>query len=791
MMLRSTSTRVVVSLIGTLIAVASTATAASGRDEGPLPETGLQRLAGVAAAGSTGGGGNGGNTASTTSRTRTFSSAAYVDYKRRGGEPSNAIDRYPFPGQSSDPKAQCASGQTSCFKDLAYVSAPEGLPGYSFFWKSDDLGASFRLPQHLPATGNNPGQGPGGGDSHQAVGELTHNVFFLDLPGDCITFNRSTDLGESWTTDPLGCGLEPGAIDDRQWVDTDEIGAPGTVSGNVYVSFIDGTNQSQPTLALARSQHDGAQGSFATDSVCNTLTQGQSPSSPANDDEPTACPDPLDEQLNVAGPVVADKQGDRSRSGSHELYIPFIRSTENDAGVPDDKLYIARSTDGAQTWTRRLVADLGAHAADNIFPQLTLDHAGNVYFTWSQTQGSRDASNGGGEQDVFYAYSTDRGTTWSKPIDLTGERGDSAIFPWMQGGDAGQVDLVFYKANTGLNSDLAFVDANGNQCTEGSPGCNPNPSVWNVYFSQSQNALNTGPNFKAIQISDRPNHVGPICTGGTGCENNGGNRNLLDFFTVDVDHLGAAHVVWADDNNSRNFTRNLYSRQLSGSSVYRNTQINLQSSWPTTDHSATDRAGDVFDALGAPEGSCSGMDVLGSSAQRSGDQLTVTLRLNAPPNKAAAIACSNAPVVGATGGLWGAEFWASAPTDPDDPGAPNDNFYVAFVDDLTGPHGELGRVNNFNPTLQSLEFSQKRPATVGGSCVTDPAAQPCTLTLTADLSSLGVKPGAGLYSLTGLSTYLTGTTNQPPFLRVSTGNSEQADAAAPFDVNGTGQTATP
>jgi hypothetical protein len=77
---------------------------------------------------------------------------------------------------------------------------------------------------------------------------------------------------------------------------------------------------------------------------------------------------------------------------------------------------------------------------------------------------------------------------------------------------------------------------------------------------------------------------------------------------------------------------------------------------------------------------------------------------------------------------------------------------------------------------------------VGGSCITNPAGQPCTLTLTASLSAFGIKPGAGLYSVTGLSTYLTGTTNQPPFLPVATGNSEQADAATPFDVNGTGQT---
>ena len=771
--------------IGALVLLASTATVAGAEEEGPFPELrGLEHsFQALALAANDGAGGNHGGTTAANARTRTFSSAAYMDYNSRGGEPTAVVDRYPFPGESSDPNAQCPSGQTTCFKDLVYGSAPEGLPGYSFFWKSDDLGGTFRLPQHLPATGNNPGQGIGGGDSHQAVGELTHNVFFIDLPGDCVTFNRSTDLGESFTTDPLGCGLEPGAIDDRQWVDTDEINAPGTQTGNVYVSFIDFTTQDTPTLALARSQHDGEQGTFATDSVCNTLTQTQSPSSPAADDEPTACPDPLDPDLNVAGPVVADKEGDRSRSGSHLIYIPFIRSHRDDSGEVDNKLYIARSDDGAETWTRYLVADVGQNAADNIFPQLTLDHAGNGYFTWAQNETAE-----GGETDVYYAYSTTHGTTWSAAINLTKEPGDSAVFPWMQGGDAGQVDLVFYKANTGLNPNVAFVDANGDECEEGSDGCNPNPSVWNVYFAQSQNALNKGPNFRTVQISDRPNHVGPICTNGLGCEDNGGNRNLLDFFTVDVDHLGAANVTWADDNNNLNFTRNLFSRQLSGSSVYRNTPIALQSSWPDKGHAATDRSGDVYDALSVPNDSCAGMDLLGTNADRSGDTLSVSLTLNGAPSAAAAIACSDAPVVGATGGLWGTEFWASALPDPDDPGAPNDNFYVAFVDGVDGPHGEAGRVNNFNATLQSFEFNQKQPATVGGSCITNPTAQPCTLTLTTNLATLGIKSGAGLFSVTGLSTYLTGTTNQPPFLRITTGNSEQADAVTPFDVQGTGQT---
>src|SRR4051812_43870498 len=298
-------------LIGAL--VISCLTAATAAAENPIEEAGHSLYGRATQVVAGGGGGRTGGPTATTARTHTFSSAAYVDYKRRGGEPTGVVDRYPFPGSSGDPFAQCPSGQANCFKDLVYVSAPEGLPGYSFFWKSEDLGGTFRLPQHLPATSNNPGQGIGGGDSHQAIGELTHNVFFIDLPGDCVTFNRSTDLGESFSTDILGCGLQPGAIDDRQWVDADE-GFPG--SKNVYVSFID-TTTSDRTLALARSQADGAPGSFAAGSVCNTLTQGP-PGAAAPDATPTPCPDPRDPRLRVAGPVVADKAGDHS--GSHIVY---------------------------------------------------------------------------------------------------------------------------------------------------------------------------------------------------------------------------------------------------------------------------------------------------------------------------------------------------------------------------------------------------------------------------------------------------------------------------------------
>src|SRR4051812_8443607 len=149
---------------------------------------------------STSNGGNGGNTSSTTSSTNIFSPSVFVDYKRFGGEPTVAVDHYP-------------GGN-----DVAYVSGPNGFvfPHYSPFFKSADLGQTYRIPAHVPSFGQTFGTGGGGGDSYQVIGQVSHKVFFVDLPGPaCITMNTSADQGETWVGDNIGCGQSPGAIDDR------------------------------------------------------------------------------------------------------------------------------------------------------------------------------------------------------------------------------------------------------------------------------------------------------------------------------------------------------------------------------------------------------------------------------------------------------------------------------------------------------------------------------------------------------------------------------------------------
>ena len=175
------------------------------------------------------------------------------------------------------------------------------------------------------------------------------------------------------------------------------------------------------------------------------------------------------------------------------------------------------------------------------------------------------------------------------------------------------------------------------------------------------------------------------------------------------------------------------------------------------------------------------------SASRSGDLITVTLTLDSPPTAAKAIACSNAPGV-VTGGIWSAEFWAATNGNPEGYG---ESFYIGYRDNPPNgaPGGEAGMINNVNPTITSLEYNPTRPATVGGTCFATAPPTPCTVVLTTSASGLGIKSGAGMYSITGLSTFFGGSDQQTPvLLRLEEGNSEQSDATAPFDVNGTGTT---
>lgn len=150
---------------------------------------------------------------------------------------------------------------------------------------------------------------------------------------------------------------------------------------------------------------------------------------------------------------------------------------------------------------------------------------------------------------IFLKSSTDQGGTWSAPVRVNPPTGPYAtntnLFPWMETGPTpGSVGIVWYGTTNPANDDNA---------------------QWKVYFAQSFNAHTETPSFRVAEVTEPEHfiHASNISTGGlTGTA----NRNLIDYFQVSFDPLGAAVVAYTDDHNDFD-GHTFVSRQLSGPDI--------------------------------------------------------------------------------------------------------------------------------------------------------------------------------------------------------------------------------
>jgi hypothetical protein len=211
---------------------------------------------------------------------------------------------------------------------------------------------------------------------------------------------------------------------------------------------------------------------------------------------------------NIQGPIVADPV-------THNVYDIFAAGETGflkGRTFTPNHIYVSRSTDGGKSWTANLVfqAAPGTSLAA-VFPSLAVDPTnGKLYAVWSDAH------------TVWFSESSDRGSHWSSAVAVNIAPANTAVFPWVAAYN-GTADVVYY-GTTASNKD--------------------DPSaVWNVYLAQT---TNDGASFAQSVVSNTANHVGVICTNGTGCA--AGTRNLLDLFEVAIDPLnGKAGVIYTDD----------------------------------------------------------------------------------------------------------------------------------------------------------------------------------------------------------------------------------------------------
>jgi len=304
-----------------------------------------------------------------------------------------------FKGADTEPSLKIARDGT------VYVGAIRGLPSGIDLWRIEHgNGAVTHLgsPDSLLPTTNACCVALGGGDMDLAVlGDGT--VAFSSLYLGSVNVGRSTDRGQTMTTQPLG-GIIP--LDDRQWQTSD--------GHTVYMAF-----------------HDVPTGNIDIERSSDGLVY--TPGTPVLPPTDNATQD------NQLGNLVADPH---TPGLLYQVYVTSISPNPTD-GTPiggQGKLNVVRmavSTDGGNSWAAHTVFTGNPKVNyGSIFPSAAVDRAGNVYVAVTDNT------------NLLVFSSTDRGAHWSAPVRVNSPAG-AAAFPWISAGGPGGVAVAWFGATTG------------------------------------------------------------------------------------------------------------------------------------------------------------------------------------------------------------------------------------------------------------------------------------------------------------------------------------------------------
>ena len=415
-----------------------------------------------------------------------------IEQRRERGEEARQQDRPlrqpPDPGD--EPRRADGDGNF-------FGSSENGLGGGTVAVRSTDGGAHYQtlLSPNQGSQANETGFAPGGGDTDLAVAPVRNlqgnfNVYVASLTLANVDVSTSTDKGATWT---LNAVTTPETIDDREWIAADGMqkvcisyhNAPQGItvgcSTNAGLTF----TQFAPAIDAAHSYQtaNNAIGNLAIDPASHTIYQTYSAITDAKEV-------PCAPQLGVSPPNACDYHG---------VYMAI--STNGGASFTDVPVYVnpnAKASYGHQ------------------FVNVSVDKAGNVYSVY------------GDNHHIYFSVSRDRGKTWTKPVQVDKGSG-TAIFPWSVAGDAGKLDVVYYKT--------PYYGAEA-------PDNYPMSAAWTVGFAQNLNAL-TPRSTWSRQTASPTNHFGGVCESGVTCT---GNRDLFDDFGVAASPTtGLASIIYSDD----------------------------------------------------------------------------------------------------------------------------------------------------------------------------------------------------------------------------------------------------
>ena len=201
------------------------------------------------------------------------------------------------------------------------------------------------------------------------------------------------------------------------------------------------------------------------------------------------------------------------------VYFSWAGYTRNGGATGRVNLYISKSADAGVTWTNTVVdvsqapPDCSAYQCGWAYlgAQIVMagDEAGTLYALWNMGTVPR------GPERIYFARSTDGGATWSAKTQVsTAPEGAAHAFPAIAAVNSGDVRI-------------AWMDARGG-------------TLWNTYYRSSGNGGATWSAEKDISTF----------VGGFSYIHPGGfDYPFGDYFEIDVDDRGDAHLVFGEGLN--------------------------------------------------------------------------------------------------------------------------------------------------------------------------------------------------------------------------------------------------
>jgi hypothetical protein len=449
------------------------------------------------ASGGAGAGATGTAAATSSSSGITFGAPVVVDTVHTYGEPDLKFD-------PSNPSR-------------VYASGPWGTGTQRSIWDfSQDGGHTFHPIHDTPLTGatqsDSQHTGPGGGDTEISI-DHNGNAYYADLAAlatlKVAKWNPNANP-RTLTTGFFGNSNQGANGVDRQW----------------FALWDPPANQVQ-----AVKNATGYTGTFPVNYLVYSEALAGCCEAAAYSTDGTTYNGPTTEfSIGSDGPAVIDQQTGTVMEAvgvSGGVGVAILNRGPNPPDPTDPSLTVSQVVKAADLPSGD---DVGA-----LFPTIAMDQARNAYLVWVTRDDNNTVAQRPSSWQIYYSYATAASgwKTWSAPRQLSKPPAVTNIMPWSVAGSAGRLAAVWYGTND--NHDPSGTDVH---------------QAWDVYVATVTNAASSSPSIRQTKATPHPMHYGTICLAGTGCIASQGNRNLADFFEVDVDpSSGAISIVYDDTSN--------------------------------------------------------------------------------------------------------------------------------------------------------------------------------------------------------------------------------------------------